>query len=285
MSRPIPEREPHDASRTVRKRKQLRVVAAAATGIAGLVATTDPATAATTPGALPKALAVFAHCPISDPAVTACLYASTGGTFQVGNASLTLPRPATLSLGLIPSSDGTLATVLPTDGTPGLSSPTVTVPVLGGLVGVGATPTLAGPPTGSLAALLTGSNATAISLPLVVVLSNPLLGPSCTLGTTSAPLVVDLTAGTTNPPPPNTPISGSKGTLTSKRNGLVTVSGASLVDNAFAAPGASGCGLLGSEDLLVDTLEGLPSPAGRNSAVLSGTIETVPASLIRRYLG
>lgn len=275
------------AQRT-RRGRALGVAAAAATLVAGTAAAAGGGTAVAATGAprpLPKALAAFAHCPVSDPAVTACLAASTGGTFQVGSANLTLPRPATLSLGLIPAIDGTFTTVLPTDGTPGLTSPTVEVPAAGGLVQVGATPTLAGAPAGSLSALLTGSNATAMSLPLVVQLSNPLLGSTCTIGTPSAPLVLDLTVGTTSPPPPNTPISGSKGTLVGQRNGLITISGVTLVDNAFAAPGASGCGLLGLEDPVVDLAEGLPSPAGHNSAVLSGTVQTAPASLIRRYLG
>jgi hypothetical protein len=63
------------------------------------------------------------------------------------------------------------------------------------------------------------------------------------------------------------------------------VSGLKLVDNAFAVPGASGCGLAGLLDPILNLDKGLPSPAGKNAAILGGNSYTIPASVIRKYIG
>jgi hypothetical protein len=53
----------------------------------------------------------------------------------------------------------------------------------------------------------------------------------------------DFTSGTTEPPPPNEPISGSAGTPELNEAGtLLTLSGGSLVNNSYGAPEADGCG-------------------------------------------
>jgi hypothetical protein len=66
---------------------------------------------------------------------------------------------------------------------------------------------------------------------------------------------------------------------------VITIRGLKLVENAFAVPGANSCGPLGLLDPILDADKGLPSPAGSNAAILSGTGYTAPASLIRQYLG
>jgi hypothetical protein len=57
----------------------------------------------------------------------------------------------------------------------------------------------------------------------------------------------------------------------------------SLVDNAFTTPQATGCGTASSAliDTAIDTQLGLPSPAGRNTAILKGrlVVATVGAVL------
>ena len=58
-----------------------------------------------------------------------------------------------------------------------------------------------------------------------------------------------------------------------------------LVDNAFAVPGADNCGPSGILDPILDLDKGLPSAAGSNSAILAGSSYTAPASLIRQYVG
>ena len=122
------------------------------------------------------------------------------------------------------------------------------------------------------------------TLPIDVLVSNSsgLLGSDCTIGDAASPITVNLTTGTTNPPAPNTPISGSVGTVTSNNKGIVSIKGISLVDNAFAVPGAENCGSGGILDEILDLDKSLPSAAGNNSAVLSGNSFTAPAALIRQ---
>lgn len=110
-----------------------------------------------------------------------------------------------------------------------------------------------------------------LSLPIKVHLENPLLTNDCYIGSNSDPIALQLTTGTTNPPPPNQPISGTTGTVTPDPNlpGVQRSTGIVLVDNEFAVPSARGCGLFtyGLINTLVNLQAGLPSPAGRNEAV------------------
>jgi hypothetical protein len=121
---------------------------------------------------------------------------------------------------------------------------------------------------------------------LDVSLNNVLLGSGCTIGTASDPITLNLTSGTTSPPAPNQPITGSPGTFTTNsKTSVGTDKGVRLVDNAFAVPGANGCGPLGALDPALDLAEGLPSAAGNNTGIFSGNVNTVPASIMRSYLG
>ena len=86
------------------------------------------------------------------------------------------------------------------------------------------------------------------------------LGNSCYIG----PLNLPLTTGTTSPPPPNLPITGvpynaDAGTAT-------------MVNNSFSVPGASGCGPLGLANGSINTQLGLPAAAGLNTARLEGVV-------------
>ncbi|MBE1534021.1 hypothetical protein [Actinomadura algeriensis] len=103
-----------------------------------------------------------------------------------------------------------------------------------------------------------------VQLDLKVRLKNPLLGRHCTIGTDDDPIELDLTIGTTNPPPPNEPISGSPPVDVSTDPWVVKTT---LVDNAFAVPGADDCGIADSANWLVDLIAGLPSAAGGNTAI------------------
>jgi hypothetical protein len=238
---------------------------------------------------LPAYLVKFKHCPISNPAVTLCVYGAMTGTFTIKSTTLSTPSPATLSLGFTNGANG-LSAVVPTDGTPALQSPPIPVSILGlpslpSPLNVTATPTLVGTPTVNLINILTGA-APAVSVSLDVSLNNALLGSNCTIGTPSDPIAINLTTGTTSPPPPNQPITGAPGYLvTNPTTGVGRDTGVVLVDNAFAVPGANGCGLLGALDPALDTVEGLPSAAGNNTGSFSGKVFTVAASVLRRYLG
>ena len=121
----------------------------------------------------------------------------------------------------------------------------------------------------------------ALGLPVKVKLNNPLLGESCYIGSSTEPIVLKLTTGTTKPPPPNTPITGKIGEISSRaEGGILVIKNNSLVDNSFAVPGANGCGGAYSSvvDPLVDAKLGLPAAAGNNTAILNGTLEQTSAA-------
>lgn len=126
---------------------------------------------------------------------------------------------------------------------------------------------------------------TALSLPVKIKLSNPFFGNNCYVGSNSNPITLAFTTGTTSPPPPNTPITGSPGTSSvNPPETILTFSGGRLVNNSFAAPGANGCGgifLSWAIDPFVNSIVGLPSPAGTNTAVLEGKIQIGAAEFVR----
>ncbi len=131
-----------------------------------------------------------------------------------------------------------------------------------------------------LAGIPTNFTPTSVTLPIKVHLETPsgVLGKNCYLGSAGTPIVLNNTTGTTNPPPPNKPITGKEfeiseeGEIAYLRNGI-------FVDNAFSVPGASGCTLtlFGfipiSLNSFVNSQAGLPSPAGNNEAVQETNIE------------
>jgi hypothetical protein len=119
----------------------------------------------------------------------------------------------------------------------------------------------------------------AVKLPVRVHLKNPLLGSSCYVGSSTHPVQLNLTTGTTSPPSPNKPISGKRGeaeTLERNEVFMLRLFENSLVDNSFSAPAAEGCGGLFALliDPVIDAKIGLPSPAGKNTAILNGELKT-----------
>jgi hypothetical protein len=148
-----------------------------------------------------------------------------------------------------------------------------------------ATAELAGAVKFDFIAFFFGTNDPAVTLPLRIHLENPFLGSGCYIGSAATPVTLKLTVGTTSPPPPNQPITGSAGDITSNADGSVTYAvGNKLVDNAFAVPAASNCGATLVDKLLitaaVNLKEGLPSPAGKNTAIMQGTTEIGDRSLV-----
>jgi len=117
---------------------------------------------------------------------------------------------------------------------------------------------------------------TAITFPVRVHLKNPLLGSSCYIGSESSPLQLQLTTGATSPPEGFESIHGARGKLeTPEEDGheFLLVTGDSLVDNTFSAPVVEGCGEAFSSiiDPILDGKLKLPSGAGHNTAILTGT--------------
>lgn len=156
---------------------------------------------------------------------------------------------------------------VPATGTNGLIARPVPVP--GGLLGIEWLPgnsvlaitELAGPSS----AIKIEPNTARLQVPIKVRLVNLLLGMDCHIGTNSHPVVLNLITGTTSPPPPNTPITGTRGGITVIPGGFELLGNVN-VENSFAVPAATECGLgLGLINALVDLKLQLPSAAGSNS--------------------
>lgn len=268
-------------SRLTGIRRQAFALAIAAAGSLAVLSAAPPALAG-----IQQEFAVFDHCPVENPAVTLCIVSTvSGGEFKIGNKTVPINRTVTLQGGLsgttlVPATDGNTLSKTPLEVPGGISG----IEVLGGpLTDVTATAELAGPVSVSIENF-NSREGTAVSLPLKVKLDNPLLLNECYVASNSEPISAQLITGTTNPPPPNTPISGSPGTLSfTNRGQMIRVVGSSLVDNAFAVPGANGCGgaLAAAVDPALDLDVGLPAAAGKNTAILSGALEAAPVSAVK----
>lgn len=250
--------------------------------------------------------AQFDECPLNHPEIVLCLYSeSSDGFFQTGAKTVPLVNDVVLQGGLagfeldfVGAANGETLSKTPQPvpgGLLGVEAPAwwpswlktwFNNHINEGLTGVTATVEIAGPATNievnTLNILL--EKGTALSLPVKIKLSNAILGSNCYIGSNSNPIVIDFTSGTTEPPPPNEPISGSAGTPEINEAGtLLTLSGGALVNNSYGAPAADGCGGLFSFfiDPLVNDLIDLPSPAGTNTAVLEGKIQSAEASAVK----
>jgi hypothetical protein len=265
--------------------------------------------------AAPKGiLAVFSDCPASTPGVELCLYSQvTSGEVKLGSTAVPINKTIVLQSGAIPTPSGEYVLIPAKDGN-SLSKTELNVP--GGLTdlvncteikgngifevieresckaifensvtGVTATTELVAnehnPATFNLNAFASGTG-TSIVLPVRVRLNNPLLGSGCYIGSESNPIELHLTDGTTSPPPPNKPISGKPGEYVEEEEGsfiFPAFHNSTLVDNAFSAPAAEGCGGFFSFllDGILDAKIGLPSAAGHNTAILTGTTKVAAA--------
>jgi hypothetical protein len=209
----------------------------------------------------------------------------TGGTFKMGKVTVALTPGTVLQGGFWSSPDFRNSFVLADPPSKTLDSPGQQVP--GGLLGVAliqnlipgitsvtAQVVLAGPASSNFRNLIYAETP-GITLPVVVKLINPLLGPDCSIGTPAHPMILNLTNGTTNPPPPALPISGDRGSGTTMGIGSLYIGGLTVVDNTWGAPGATGCGALGLLNEAVNLQSGLPSAAGNNEARLSSNVYLV----------
>jgi len=292
-----------------RRQRMLGLIVAVAAVIAAMSAVASPAMATPT-----GEFAVFAQCPLSNPSLSACLWAkSESGEFVAGKQKVPITNPITLQGGLIENEEtGALTFVAAANGVTISHSPQ-TVP--GGLAGLinckeikeiieriacevffengvtGATETteLAAPASsiGINESNLLSETGTALSLPVKVHLENPFLGSSCYLGSNTHPIVIEFTTGTTAPPLPNKPIKGKKGEISVVGEGqILKISNNSLVNNTFAAPGATGCGGFLIElllDPIINAKLGLPAASGHNTAILNGTLEQAGAEPVREH--
>jgi hypothetical protein len=214
----------------------------------------------------------------------------TGGSFKMGKVTVALTPGTVLQGGFWLSPDFHLSFVPASPASKTLDSPGQQVP--GGLLGVSqiqnlipgvtdvtAQVLLVGPITSNLRNLLYAETP-GITLPVLVKLVNPALGPNCTIGTPAQPILLNLTSGATNPPAPAQPISGSRGSASGMGPGGLYIKGASVVDNTWGAPGASGCGALGLLNRVVNLQSGLPSAPGNNVAILNSNVYLVDPSQV-----
>lgn len=246
-----------------------------------LAAVMVPAAGAATPA---KGYEQFAGCPspMENPSVALCLHSVvTGGNFQMGTKNVPITSPITISggfeylngpenelKGFIANSKGGLlpAKQKVPGGIIGLTGLTWLAEVLGSeALTLYAVTELVDPPQLYL---------THFHLPIRVHLINATLGNNCYVGSASNPITLNLTTGTTSPPPPNTSISGTEPELGFEPvKEIILAKGGTYVDNSFSAPAASGCkltlfGFLPVDlDPLVDLQSGLPSAAGHNETI------------------
>jgi hypothetical protein len=264
--------------------------------------------------------AKYSDCPTEVPGIALCQFGqTTSGEFSIGSTKVPINKTITLQGGAIPTGGPNLNEyfLLPAKDGNSLSKTELNVP--GGLLnlvkceeikgnglleivergtckaifenkttGVTATTELVASATNPAIldlAALAEERGTAITLPVRVHLKNPLLGEGCYVGSAAHPIQLHLTDGTTAPPPPNKPIKGKLGSvLQEEEKGFesIKISENSLVDNAFSAPVSEGCGGLFSFLIgpIINSKIGLPSAAGHNTAILSGTLNTAEASAV-----
>jgi hypothetical protein len=238
----------------------------------------------------------FAGCPnpfTENSHSLACLRSEIkSGKFKMGNKEVPIEKPIVMTGGveelftpvpLLFNSEGGLTKVkqkVP-GGIIGLTGLTWLAEFLGSeALTLYATTELAGTP------IIVGD--VFAQLPIKVHLENTtgVLGSKCYVGSNSAPIVLNLTTGTTSPPPPNKPISGKEAFLEFEpEKEIQKALNGTYVDNSFAAPGANGCvlTLFGfipiSINGLVNLQSGLPSPAGTNETVQNFDAEIVSSEL------
>jgi hypothetical protein len=258
----------------------------------------------------------FANCPYKNPTAIKCIYAVTeGGEVVLGSKKVPIVKPVILQgaygepaevkegaefYPFIAATNGVTLSKAPQPVPGGLAGLvnckeigepflrfTCELTLENGITGVNSTLELAKPASAIRISEnnLAGEIGTALQLPVKFHLENPFLGSNCYVGSSSNPVIWNLTDGTTNPPPPNKPITGVGGEGEFLEEfAIFRLKGNVLVDNAWAAPGATGCGGILVElvlDPVIDVSSGLPSAAGKNTAILKNTLMSASAEVIK----
>jgi hypothetical protein len=254
----------------------------------------------------------FAQCPYSNLEVKKCIYSLTkSGEVVLGSKKVPIVNTVTLQGGTGKAVEGNAPFFAASNGITLSKTPQ---PVPGGLAGIinckeikdfflriscevvfengvtglNATLELAKPATDIVVSEnnLAAESGVALKMPVKTHLENPFLGSECYVGSSGSPLTWNLTTGTTAPPEPNKPISGKAGFIEFLEEGRIAVSKeAVLVDNAWSAPGASGCGGFLVElilDPIINLAAGLPASAGHNTAVLKNELNIASGAAVRK---
>jgi hypothetical protein len=130
---------------------------------------------------------------------------------------------------------------------------------------------------------LAAEEGVALKMPVRVHLENPFLGKNCFVGSATSPITWNLTTGTTAPPGPNKAITGKAGFIEFLEEGSIAFTKENvLVDNAWSAPTASGCG--GILSFLVTPIINAQlgtTTAGNNTAILKNTLYIGAAAAVK----
>lgn len=275
-------------------------------GLVGVVAMLSFASSALASSHNPTGeYAQFKECPLNRATITDCIYALTnGGGFTTGKKTVPLVNPVTLQGGIegegqevdfygAENGDTLSKTAQPVPGgLLGITAPTWWPKFLqdwfnnqinAGFTGVTATVELTGPTKGLTNVFLSTENllfesGTALGLPAKIRLSNAILGSNCYIGSESSPVQIDFTTGTDGA------LTGDAGTFSfNEAFTVITISGGKFVNNSFVAPGVNGCGGIFSFFInpLVNSIIGLPSGAGKNSATLEGKLQDGNAEAVK----
>ncbi len=282
-----------------------------AVGLGLLVAFSAASSASAYTGAFEK----FEYCPTTASSVAKCLYSvTTGGSIVLGKKTTPIVNPVILQGGYSATNREKKRISTFEGATNGVTLSKTPQPVPGGLAGLVDCDEISNSLARAACELvfqngLTGVNATlelarpateieiseynllaeeglALKLPVKVHLENPLLGSSCYIGSSGSPIIWNLTTGETSPPAPNTPIVGTAGFAELLEEGeLSRLTGNVLVDNAWSAPEATGCGgiLSFAIDPVINLSVGVPSAAGTNSATLDNTIEVATVASVEDH--
>lgn len=249
----------------------------------------------------------FKWCPWSVVGVDKCLYsATTGGKIVLGKKTVPIEKQMVLQAGVSApvakfsevfaatngvtlakagqSIPGGLLGLVPEASSDYLVKGLIKFFFENKLTGVNLTPELAKPVSeiSFSKGHLLSEEGVALELPLKFRLENPFFGKRCYVGSEAAPVMWNLTTGETSPPVPNKPIEGSAGKTKFLGGGeILHQDEAELVDNAWEAPAATGCGgvIAFLVDPIVNTQLGSLA-AGYNTAILTGTVDIADAEVV-----
>jgi hypothetical protein len=246
----------------------------------------------------------FEFCPYTNPSVERCIYSvTTGGEVKLGSKTVPIEKQVVLQGGYeeapLEGSEATyskfveatnkitlgkaqqnvpggLAGIVPEKGTPALVQALIKFFFENKITGLTSTLELAKPASEIRVSEIHLSEGigVALKLPVKIHLENLFLGKNCYVGSSTSPIKWELTTGKTSPPGPNTSISGKIGEISFLEEAqILKITGNELVDNAWSAPGASGCGGLISflVNPIINSQLGATT-AGNNSARLKNEL-------------
>jgi hypothetical protein len=251
----------------------------------------------------------FAQCPYTNLEVKKCIYSTTNsGEVVLGSKKVPIEKPVILQGGTGKAVEGVspffgasngitlskapqnvpggLLGIVPDASSPALVKALIKFFLENSLTGVNSTLELAKPASEIRVSEnnLAAETGVALKMPVQVHLENPFLGKNCFVGSSASPIIWELTTGTTSPPAPNTSIKGQAGFIEFLEEGRIAeTKSAKLVDNAWSAPKATGCG--GILSFLVTPIINAQlgsTTAGHNTAILNNTLFIGSAAAVRK---